>query len=244
MQGEVVPPTGTATVPEAGEVLVNANTAYEAGDYARAAALYESLVERGIVNGFLYYNLGNAYLRGGELGRAIAAYRACRQLLPRDRDVVANLEFARRSARDAIEAPAPGAMARTLFFWHYGLSRGELLRATVLLEALFFALLAVRQVRRHSELLRWASILVLVLLLACGGSLLTHLLEPRAVVVVVPQEVDVHSAVDTESVVRFKLHAGTEVEVVEERPDWVRIELPDGEQGWIERRYAEVVEGV
>ena len=58
----------------------------------------------------------------------------------------------------------------------------------------------------------------------------------------VPQEVDVLTGPGSEAVVHFKLHAGTEVEVRDERDSWLRIALPDGKQGWLEREYAEVVE--
>lgn len=243
-QGDAGTVVAHAGAHESGEVFVNANAAYAAGEYGKAATLYRGLVERGIENGHLYYNLGNAYLRNGELGRAVAAYRRCQSLLPRDRDVVANLEFARKSARDAIEPPVPSPLARTLFFWHFAMSRHELLRATVLLNVLFFGLLSLLLVRRRSELLRWSSFLVFLLLLACSGSILVHVLYPVRVAVVVPQEVDVHSGVDSDSVVRFKLHAGTEVRVREERDGWVRIALPDGMQGWLESEHAEVVPGV
>ena len=60
--------------------------------------------------------------------------------------------------------------------------------------------------------------------------------------IVVPQEIDVYSGTDVTTVVRFKLHAGTEVRATGDRDGWLRIRLPDGESGWIERQYAELVE--
>jgi hypothetical protein len=43
-------------------------------------------------------------------------------------------------------------------------------------------------------------------------------------------------------VVRFKLHAGTELRIRDSRDGWLRIGLPDGQQGWIETAWAEQVE--
>lgn len=230
-----------ATIADHGEIFVNANSAYENGDFAAAVGLYETLVDRGIHNGYLYYNLGNAYLRSGELGRAIASFRRCQRLLPREEDVQANLDFARKSTRDAIEPPRPSSLASALFFWHYASSRGERMRLAVVLNVLLWSLLAWRLYRRESELLRWSFLAVLVILVAVAGSLVFESALPQRLAVVVPQEIDVHSGNDTETVVRFKLHAGTEVEVVEARRDWLRIRLPDGEGGWIESRHAEVI---
>ena len=57
-----------------------------------------------------------------------------------------------------------------------------------------------------------------------------------------PQQIPAHSAPDTESVTRFKLHAGSELRLRERRDGWLRIALPEGEQGWIQDDWAEVVE--
>jgi tetratricopeptide (TPR) repeat protein len=227
---------GAATA--AAETFVHANAAYDSGDYRRAAELYEELLRAGAENGHLLYNLGNAYLRSGELGRAVAAYRRSQALLPRDQDVAANLAFARRSAKDAVPAPGPSPVAATLVFWHYSLSRAELLRLAVGFNLLFWGLLALRLAAPGSEAMRWLAGAALVLLLATGGSLLVRLAAPARLAVILPQEVDVHSGTGASSVVRFKLHAGCEVRLIERRDGWLRIALPDGEQGWIEERHA------
>lgn len=228
--------------PEPAELWVNGNAAYEAGDFAQAVALYRQMREMGVDNGHLHYNLGNAYLRAGELGRAIASYRRSLRLLPRDEDALANLAFARRSARDEIAPPEPPALLRTLLFWHYGLAPVELLRSVVVVGAAFWIVLAVRLYRRASEVLRWSSVCLFLVVLALGGSLVAHAALAPAIAVVLPQEIDLHAAAGEGSVVRFRLHAGTEVRAIEQRPEWVRIELPDGQRGWSKREYLGIVE--
>ncbi|MEE8410323.1 MAG: hypothetical protein V3T05_12000 [Myxococcota bacterium] len=42
-----------------------------------------------------------------------------------------------------------------------------------------------------------------------------------------------HSGTSADTVVRFKLHEGTEARVVDIEEDWVHIALPDSEQGWV-----------
>ncbi len=227
---------------EPGEMFVGANAAYERGDHKTAIRLYIRLLEDGLESGRLHYNLGNAYLRNGELGRAIASYRASRLLLPRDEDVRANLAFARKSAKDAISPPEPPAVLATLFFWHYGLSPTELTATVLVVNLLLWGVWMARLFHRDSELLRWLFILLLVILVATGGSLLRHRVFPSPVAVILPQEVGAHTAPDPDAVVRFKLHAGTEVRVREQREEWLRIRLTDGQQGWIETAWAEVVE--
>jgi Tetratricopeptide repeat len=233
-------PGAAAPAVETGELFLQANSAYEAGDYPRAVRAYEELLSRGVVDGHLYYDLGNAYLRNGELGRAVAAYRRSRALLPRDQDVAANLAFARKSTQDALAPPEPSPIATTLFFWHYGLSRSECLRLVVVANALLWLTLAARLFRRRSEVLRWTSWALIVVVVATGASLAVRTLAPRRVAVIVPQEIDAHAGTRADTVVRFKLHAGTEVAVAGERDGWLRIALPDGQQGWIDAQHAEV----
>lgn len=241
------PAVDTETEPEVtldpGEAFVNANAAYEAGDYELAIGLLRRLAESGFDGGHLHFNLGNAYLRNGELGHAVASYRRAAIRLPRDEDVRANLAFSRKSTKDALSPPEPSAFLSTLFFWHYGLSLSELQMVVLSLNLLFWSVWAIRLFQQDSEVLRWIFILLLVLLVATAGSLFVHNFFPLQVAVVVPQEIEARTAPDPDSVVRFKLHAGTEVKVKDRRTGWLRIVLPDGQQGWVEEQWTELVEG-
>ena len=216
-----------------GAVFVNANTAYQQGDYPASARGYEQLTTDGVDNGYVWFNLGNASLRSGRLGAAIAAYLRAQSLLPRDADVRANLLFARQSTKDAIEPRQSAAVLRTLFFWHFSFSLLELVQAVGVANLLLWALLAWRLYRRESELSRWAVIVALGALVALGGSLLVRVTMPPRVAVMQNVEVDVHSGTSRDTVVQFKLHAGTETRWVETRGEWLRIALPDEKQGWV-----------
>jgi hypothetical protein len=227
-----------AAAPE--EAWIEAHRAYEAGRYAAAADLYQGLVDRGQDGGWVQYNLGNSLLRG-ELGRAVAAFRAAGASLPRDGDVQANLTFARQSAKDALAAPEPPVILETLFFWHYALSRLELVRWFLVSNALLWSLLALRLFYRRTEVLGWIVTAVLIVTVATGGSLAVRYLMPMRIAVVTASEIDAHSGTSDDTIVRFKLHAGSEVRLVERRDDWLRIRLPDGQQAWIDARYAKVV---
>lgn len=225
----------------AAEVFLEANTAYKEGSWAKAAAGYRRLVREGYDDGRVQFNLGNALLRGGELGSAIAAYLRSRAERPRDEDVRANLHFARQSTKDAIEPPDPSEVVSTLFFWHFRLSHRELATVFLTVNLLFWVVLGLGLIWPGREVIRWVSLLLLVLLLTLSGSLLYHRYLDRPVAVVVPQEVGAHTAPEEDSVVRFKLHAGTEVRVQDRRSGWVRVSLPDGQQGWIDEEWVELV---
>lgn len=230
-------------VSDPAETFVRANGAYESGDYAAAVDAYLSLTQAGSDAGWaVHYNLGNSQLRRGDLGVAIASYLRARRRAPRNQDVAANLAYARRSAKDAISPPESSALVRTAFFWHYSFDRDELVRALVVLNLGLWCLAGWRLFRPGSELLLWSCLGVLILVVAVGGSIGARALVPQRVAVVVPLELEARSSYAADSVVRFKLHAGSEVRLEEVAGDWARVSLPDGEGGWVEADGIEVVE--
>jgi len=85
-------------------------------EYRSSAALLESLVADGYRNGAVYYNLGNAYFRAGEYGRAIAAYRKARPYRPRDPYLEANLRQALSVAPGRMPEPPPAWWTHVLFW--------------------------------------------------------------------------------------------------------------------------------
>jgi hypothetical protein len=56
----------------------------------------------------------------------------------------------------------------------------------------------------------------------------------RADGVVVSEEVSVFSGPSRDATVQFKIHEGTTVSVREDRPGWVRVDLPGDLGGWID----------
>ena len=80
------------------QVFNEANKLFELGKYPEAIAAYEKIIQSGTESVPVYFNLGNAFLKSGKVGRSIVAYRRAEQLSPRDPDIRANLRFARDQA--------------------------------------------------------------------------------------------------------------------------------------------------
>ena len=68
---------------------------YNTGKYKDAVKKLSHIAEKGVVNGKLYYNLGNAYLKSGDVGRAILWYERALKLMPHDPDLRFNINYAR-----------------------------------------------------------------------------------------------------------------------------------------------------
>src|SRR4051812_37409734 len=68
----------------------SANKLYEQGKFSEAASAYQTMIQSGTASPAVYFNLGNAFFKSGQVGRAIAAFRDTENLTPRDPDVRAN----------------------------------------------------------------------------------------------------------------------------------------------------------
>jgi tetratricopeptide (TPR) repeat protein len=215
--------------------MAAANQRYEAGEFAAAAQGYQALVDAGVRDGRLYYNLGNAYFKSGDLGRAILNYRRAQRLLPRDGDVDANLKLARAQTLDRIETEnkaALVALAQRAIHW---LTLDEAAAVALVLWIILCGLVigallwpARRRLGRYAAGVV-AGILLLTLL-SIGIRLWDARREPPAVVVA--PEIAVRSGPGEDYLTEFELHAGAQVRLIEQRGDWVRLVLPGGLQGW------------
>ena len=108
-------PAQAQTIDDPAAMLRKANESYNQGDYVSAEELYRKILDAGLQNGKVYYNLGNALFRQGKTGEAIQNYLLARHFIPRSEDLEANLEYARRKAEDRIETLRRPARSGTSF---------------------------------------------------------------------------------------------------------------------------------
>ena len=230
--------------------MAGANQLYEGGRYPEAAQAYQQLVDRGHKDSKLYYNLGNAYHKQGELGRAILNYLRAEKLAPRDSDIRANLELARSQTSDLFELNEDALLvrlARRIQTWS---TLNENAMAALGLWSLLATLLLVQLLGRRTvsrRPLRYATATVAVLFAVSVLTLGTRLYSDSGdrTAVVVAREVDVVSGPGSQYVTEFTLHVGTETDLLEKRAGWVRLALPGGElQGWVPATDVEEVESV
>ena len=229
----------SACAPQAtsGARIAEANQLYETGQFVEAAVAYQALADAGVEDGTLYYNLGNAHFKAGDLGYAILNYRRAQILLPRDPDVSANLQLARAQTTDRLEDEDGGALVafvhRALVEWT---TLDEAAAITLGLWVLLCAL-AVAAILwpRGRQGLGYVIGVVAVLLVLGLLSVTIRVADARGgnPAVVVAQSVETRSGPGTDYVAEFTLHAGAEVRVLEQRESWARVALPGDLQGWL-----------
>jgi len=212
--------------------------------FRSAAQRFSSVAATGVGNGYLQYNLGNCYLQAGDSGRAILHYRRAQLLIPRDPLLADNLALARSRCLTQIQPTRRAAVLLSLFFWHYRSAQHERGVAALGSYLLTFGLLTAHSLLRRRSLLILAAVAAAIAVV-CGGSLLTDRWmernEPAAVIT--QMDVPVYKGPGPGYQRQFEqpLQPGVECVVLERRDRWLRVELPDGNSGWIEATTAELV---
>jgi tetratricopeptide (TPR) repeat protein len=215
------------------------------GLYLKSAMRFEKIVKDGkIHNGKLYYNIGNAYFRIKDIGRAILNYRRAMQYIPNDPNLRQNLEFAREKRRDRIKEKQKTKIFKTIFFWHYDLPLGTKIIVFVILFATAWIAASARIFFKRS-FLTWSTVLSMLLCFLFAGSLLAEAVSyagTRSGVVIVSEVIARKGNGETyEQSFKEPLHAGTEFNLMEKRGNWYHIELPDSRECWVPRQSVELL---
>lgn len=206
-----------------------ANKLYEQGKFADAAKTYESLRQQGQVSSELLFNLGNAYFKSGQTGRATLAYRQAELLAPRDPDLRANLSFVGGTVDGAPQT------SRVRAFLHR-LTLNEWTFLTTQLLWVWFALLIAGQIKgAWKKPLRLYTRLAGIATVLCAAALFSARQDvfgaPSGVVIA--KEAVVRYGPVEESQSSFVLHDGAEVRVVDQNNGWLRVTDAARREGWL-----------
>lgn len=208
-------------------------------EYAESAVQLESLLGDGFRNGAVYYNLGNAWFRAGQYGRAIAAYRKAKAYRPRDPYLDANLRQALSVAPGRLPA-APPAWWTHVLFWSGWLSFPEKAYAA---EALFVlaTLAACAALLFRRPRVYWISA-VLVLCAAVlsidAGLAYADIASSRHAVVTDETIARKGIGKDYEPAFDQPLRDGAEFTILSESGDWVFGHFEGVGDGWLRREHA------
>ena len=237
-------------------VLQEANIAYDNGialqtadrvaskeAFRKSAERFQILIDDGIENGKLFYNLGNAYLQSGEIGEAIAAYRSAQRYLPSDGRVKPNLDYARSLVISPIKGETHTSILKRLAFWHDAIPTQVRLAFCIFLWFICWGLVTAR-LFRSLPMFKTASITLGFATIALGISVVVDRMnQHQDHGVLTANEVIVRKGKGASyaPILNDPLYEGIEFEVIEQRPDWLHIKFPNGSTGWIKKDDAQIV---
>jgi tetratricopeptide (TPR) repeat protein len=216
--------------------FANANQAYAQGQFKEAIEGYQSLVHSGQWTANLFYDLGNAYFRTNDFGRAILNYERALALQQRHPEATANLQIARDESH-ALEMQQswPERYLQFASINQYSIA------AAIVFWIGVFALVTLTFAHRRS-----ATTIALLAFSIFAGAIfaiwqLDHGVKSHALAIVTGENVQARIATaDTANSV-LALPPGSEVKILSTRGDWMYAALPNNLRGWIPAKSAERV---
>jgi tetratricopeptide (TPR) repeat protein len=220
------------------DLLQKAEKAYDSKNYKEAISNYEKLVNDGYKSYQLYFNLGNAYYRNDELGKAIYYYELARKVNPNDEDVRINLGIASAKTIDKIDSKENFFISavKTNLLSSFTTNTWAWFTIASLAVAclLFFVFINSTSiaVKRISFLISCVLIVGFCITYFLGFSALNSKVENKFAIIT-SKEVKIMNEPTPTANSKFSLHEGTKIRVVENNGSWLLIKLDNGNEGWL-----------
>lgn len=214
------------------------NEFYRSGDYRGAIEAWTTILDEGQHSGAVYFNLGNAHYKLNEIGPSIYFYEKALQLDPFNSDISNNLAYARNATVDAIEPLPTSVFTR----WYHGVTDlfdYEGWALWVIAWIVGFSVFFLMYYFGRSERLKR---LFFVLAFSCLGMGIIALFLAYQVraeqredrpAIIFAESSEVLSEPTRNSDLSFVLHEGTKVQILSRDGDWVRVQIADGQDGWM-----------
>ena len=218
--------------------FTKANQDYAQGHFKEAISGYEALVRAGEWSANLFYDLGNAYFRTSDFGRAILNYERALALERHHPEATANLQIARDEAR-ALELQQRWPER----YLQFASVNQYCAVAMIAFWLAVFAIVTLIFARRRSATL--ITMLIFCLLISAVSTYAVYTLEQSSegysLAIVTGKDVQARLATaDTANSV-LALPPGSEIKILSTRGDWIYAALPNNLRGWIPAKNAEQV---
>lgn len=223
-------------------LFAQANANYAEGNYAEAAKQYqEVLAEQPSAE--VYYNLGNAYFKQGELSQSILAYERALRLKPTMKDAKHNLQFAQTRIVDNIEDTQSFFLSSWLKAVRNALNQQVwvILSISLFILALvgffFFAFSRTIWLRKTAFYTSLVALLISICACANAGSL--HKRDTQRFEAIITQGiVNAKASPDRSGTDLFTIHEGTKVRITDVIGEWCCIHVGNN-IGWMQLAHLE-----
>lgn len=224
--------------------------AFNEGKFSEAATVYEKLISehnaKGEISSDLYYNLGNAYFRDGEIAKAILNYERALLLNPGDKDIRHNIKFANTRIEDKLENTGSFFLSNWINAFQETMSSNAwawfaVVCFVVLIICIFIFFFSKTVLPKK---ITFYSGIVLAVLVILGNVFAfrqrSDILIRNSAIIMTSSAV-VRSSPNANGKEVFTLHAGTKVKITKEDRDWSEVETTAGNVGWVENRRIEKI---
>lgn len=234
---------GFSLVAQNKELFEEGNTAYNKGDYSLAIENYMQIIEGGEISAELYFNLANAHYKLNNVAPGIFYYEKALQLDPNDPDIRNNLAIAQKLVIDDVSPAETTGISRIWNNIVMFLGYNEWAWSAITFSILFVVLFLLYYLNSRSGLKRTFFTLAMFSVLIAFISLVFAFQQKSQFdnsnyAIVFSQEAPVREEPTLRSNEIFVLHEGTRIQILETYQDWIKFELANGLQGWMDKNDA------
>ena len=236
--------TLSATTPQ--DLFIQANEAYTQGQYQQAIETYEAVLATGSVSSELYYNLGNAYFKTKQKGKAILNFERALLANPSDEDAAYNLEIINQQLADNLDRVDTFFLKKwwqnfyrtaTSGFWSF-LTLSFLWLGV---GGLMLWLLGKERAKKKQGFIGGIVLLLLSLLFFLAASSQASFEQNSHLAILIEPVLDLKNGPDEKSTSLLKIHEGLKVELLDQIDTWYKVKLSNGEQGWLPKESVEEI---
>ena len=220
------------------EIFKEGNSAYNEGDFKKAISQYNMILDKGKHSSDLYFNLGNAYYRLNKVAESIFYFEKAKQLDSSSDKIKFNSSFAENMTIDSIEK-LPISQLEELklnIFNFFSIKNWAIL--TVFFSWLFLAMFSLYLFNNKSSIKRiffsFSSICLLILIFSFSISYLSKKeKESNQSAIIFSNQLNIWPEPNERGEIKFILHKGTKVNLLENLEEWKKIKIANGSEGWV-----------
>lgn len=224
--------------------FAQANSAYSQKDYKKAQDMYLQLIDAGNHDAYLYYNLGNTYVKLLDYPHAVLYYEKALKINPQDKDIRNNLTYAYQKINSkypdvAVEYPAATSDKAVSFFSISQWSKGMVIFLWIgVIFFLLYIFLSSQKKRRIAMMLTCSALIVSVFFLVMTFMRIQH---DKVIQYVIVEDGEVYSKSDpsynADNV--YALVAGQKLKILDQSGDWIKVRNGSGDIAWMTTQQGE-----
>ncbi len=220
-------------------LLEKGNQLYAEEKYAEAIEAYEQIINADFESYKVYFNLGNAYYKTGQLAKSILFYERAKLLKPNDEDIQYNLDLANQHVTDNIITLPQVFFVR---WWQGLINRKSVdqwswisIVAFVLFIGLFAVFMLTRSLAWKKRAFWFGTLMLIISIMTVSFAWKQkRKLTQRNYAIIFAPSVTVKSSPAESGTKLFVIHEGLKVEITDSVGEWKEIRLADGNKGWLQ----------
>lgn len=208
------------------QIFETANKYYKSNDYKKALESYREI--ENINNGYVYYNIGNTYLKLGQNANALASYTKAKDLLPRNENISKNLDYTFEKM----------SIEKDIFYYIENAIKIFDIKESVITFIILWSLVFIYFfMKKTKKLPVYITSIVNFILIPLSIyfllSITTRIFEQNKAIIVT-KESEIKISNNEQDITLYKLKEGQQVYIIDEINNWYKISSKEG-KGWVNK---------